>query len=140
VARFLDHDPCANKQVGQVYAPETGFILTHKPDTVLAPDVAFVSKDRFKSNTDEFLTVAPDLAVEVISPSNTASEINEKTVRFFNAGTRQIWIVYPKTRLIHVYSAITEITVLGIDDTLGGSNVLPDFKVSVREIFSVLDS
>jgi Uma2 family endonuclease len=125
-------------QLGRALGAETGFKLFQNPDTVLAPDIAFTSNERLKPTTVKFAFVAPDLAVEIVSPSNTADEINKKAQLFFKAGTRLLWVVYPRTETIHVYRTASEIIILDIDDTLDGGNVLPGFAVPVKEIFSVL--
>ena len=126
-------------KLGRVYTAETGFELFRDPDTVLAPDVAFVSKARLKPRTDKFAALAPDLAVEVVSPSNTKQEMHEKIALYFQAGTRQVWIVYPKSRAIYVYRAEDDVTILKRDGTLDGGDVLPGFSVKVADIFAVLD-
>jgi Uma2 family endonuclease len=125
--------------LGYVFSAETGFRLSINPDTVRAPDVAFVAKERMTAKTDGYLDLAPDLAVEVVSPGNTLAEIHEKVIEYFRAGTRLVWALFPKSRAIYVYRAANQITVLGIDDVLEGDDVLPGFKVSVRDIFAVLD-
>ena len=126
-------------QLGQVFAAETGFTLFKNPDTTLAPDVAYLSAERAKPLTEKFGTIAPDLAVEVVSPSNSADEMTEKTALYFEAGSRQVWIVYPKRRLIHVYTAVNKVTILGVADTLDGGDVLPGFALKLSELFAVLD-
>ncbi len=127
-------------RAGQVFAAETGFKLSTNPDTVLAPDIAYVSAERAKPLTDKFASIAPDLAVEVVSPGNSASELNQKIALYFQAGTQQVWIVYPKTRTIHIYSAPNQIVVLSREDELDGGNVLPGFKLPLETLFSVLDT
>ncbi len=127
-------------KLGKVFAAETGFTVSTNPDTVLAPDIAFVSVARAKPLTEKFAAVAPDLAVEVVSPGNTAGEMNQKIVLYFQAGTRQVWIVYPKTQTIHIYTSETTVAILTRRDTLDGAKVLPDFKLVLNDLFSVLDS
>ncbi len=127
-------------KLGRVFAAETGFKLSTNPDTVLAPDIAFVSAERAKPLTDKFASIAPDLAVEVVSPGNSASELNQKIALYFQAGTRQIWIVYPKTRTIQIYSAPNQIVVLSRADELDGGNVLPGFTLALETLFSILDT
>jgi Uma2 family endonuclease len=127
------------KKLGRLYTAETGFELFQNPDTILAPDVAFVSAARLKPRTDKFATIAPDLAVEIVSPSNTKQEMHEKVALYFQAGTRLVWIVYPKSRAIYVYRAEDSVTILKPDGILDGGDVLPGFSVKVADIFSVLD-
>lgn len=136
---FLGNHIRAHK-LGQVFAAETGFTLSQNPDTVLAPDVAFISTERARPLAEKYSTIAPDLAIEVVSPGNSATEMNEKTVLYFQAGSRQVWIVYPKSRTIHFYTAANKVAILGSEDTLDADPVLPGFKLPLHELFGVLDS
>ena len=124
-------------KLGTVYAAETGFALA--TGDVLAPDVSFTIKARIKPETEGFSTVAPDLAVEVASPNNFRPEMQEKVTAYFLAGTRLVWIVYPRSRTIYVYTAANKVTIVQQDETLDGGEVLPGFKAALRDIFSVLD-
>jgi Uma2 family endonuclease len=125
------------RKLGAVYAAETGFALPM--GDVLAPDVSFTLKERVQPEGEGFTTVAPDLAVEVFSPSNTKTEMQEKVTAYFQAGTRLVWIVYPRSRTIYVYTAADKVTILQKGGTLDGSDVLPGFTAQVSDIFSVLD-
>ncbi|MSS71271.1 MAG: Uma2 family endonuclease [Candidatus Latescibacteria bacterium] len=126
------------RDLGEVLGAETGFIVFRDPDTVRAPDVMFVSKERLSGeiDPDHFLPFAPDLAVEVVSPSNLWSEIEEKVEEYLEAGVRMIWIVNPRTRSITVYRSRSQVQILGSEDTLAGEDVLPGFNASVAEIFA----
>lgn len=123
--------------LGSVIA-EIGFLVSEDPDTVLAPDVAFISEARLPEFSGAYDRLGPDLVVEVISPANTAEEMSEKVEAFFAAGTRLIWIIYPKTRRIHVYSSVKEVTILDETDELDAGDVVPGFSVPVKEIFRKL--
>ncbi len=125
--------------LGQLYGAETGFKLSSNPDTVYGIDVALVSKARLKPATEGFFDGAPDLAVEVVSPGNTRSEMHEKVIAYFQAGARLVWIVYPKSRAIYVYLSPQSVTILGPGDVLSGGDVLPGFSLPIAEVFSVLD-
>lgn len=104
------------------------------------PDVAFVSKGRWVSDMDgpgdpaAFKTV-PDLAVEVVSPSNTAMDILEKRADYFANGVRVVWIVYPNRRRVEVYSGLDQYRPLTDGDTLDGGDVLPGFNLPVADLF-----
>ncbi len=128
----------AENRLGVVTAAETGFILERNPDgrdTVRGLDIAFISSARASSALpDRLLEVAPDLAVEVISPSNEAADIHHKIRQLFAAGTALVWIVYPETRTVEVHTA-SGATTLEDDDILSGGAVLPGFEIPVREIF-----
>ena len=125
------------QKLGTVYAAETGFALA--TGDVLAPDVSFTIKSRIKPETEGFSTVAPDLAVEVASLNNFGPEMQEKVTAYFQAGTRLVWIVYPRSRTIYVYTAANKVNIVQQDETLDGGEVLPGFKAALRDIFSVLD-
>ena len=124
--------------LGEVPAPDTGFLLERNPygrDTVRGVDIAFVSKKHMLGPLDdEWYEVAPDLAVEIISPSNKAGDIQRKVTQLLNAGARLIWLVYPETRSVVVQSSSGSVT-LYEDDMLSGGEVLPGFAIRVGDIF-----
>jgi len=124
--------------LGYTTAAETGFILEENPDgrdTVRAPDVGFIRAERLPEGLpDQYVPLAPDLAVEVVSPYDTASDIHEKVADYLRHGTPLVWVAYPKSRTIAVHTSGGSVT-LGLDDTLGGGVVLPGFSVKIREIF-----
>ena len=117
---------------------DMGFLLTAEPPTVRVPDVAFVSSGRLAEHaTDEevFLPIAPDLAVEVLSPSNSASEIQRKAFEYLDAGACLVWIVDPSAATVTVYRARDDIRVLGAGETLDGTAAIHGFVVDVAELF-----
>lgn len=124
-------------KLGVVCAAETGFILSRNPDTVRAPDAAFVSAGRVaqQQRKEGFFDGPPDLAVEVVSPGDSAEEVEEKTLEYLQAGARLVWIVRPRARTITVYRSLKQVRVLTPDDTLDGDDVLPGFTVPVKEVF-----
>jgi Uma2 family endonuclease len=125
-------------RLGKVYAAETGFKLRSKPDTVLAPDVAFVSKARLNElgRTEGYWPGPPDLAVEVNSPSDTVREVEAKVNAWLEFGTRLVWVVSPKLRNVTVYLSLTDVQTFTEKDTLDGGDVVPGFQISVAEIFA----
>jgi Uma2 family endonuclease len=122
-------------QLGTVFAAETGLILSRNPDIVRAPDVAFVSKERLPQVPRGFIPLAPDLAVEVVSPGDAENEVYEKVLEYLKAGTRLVLIAYPESRTIAAYRSLTDIRVLTEDDTLDGGDVLSGLVVRVSQIF-----
>ncbi|HEX8492311.1 MAG TPA: Uma2 family endonuclease [Pyrinomonadaceae bacterium] len=126
-------------KLGQVYAAETGFKLESDPDTVRAPDIAFVRAERIQATgrVHGYGDGAPDLAVEVLSPSNTKREMAEKVEDYFRAGARLVWVVNPKSKTIAVYRSLTNVVTLTEKDTLDGGEVVPGFQIPVAEIFAV---
>lgn len=122
-----------DKNLGHVSGEQGGYNL---PDeTTYAPDVAFISAEHQQDIPPTgFNPSAPDLAVEVISPGNSASEIHQKVLDYLAAGTRIVWVVYPKTKTVDVHTSDGART-LKITDTLDGGDVLPGFTLPVRDIF-----
>lgn len=124
--------------LGEVYTGDTGFILARGEsgsDTVRGVDFAFVSNARASGTPDySWYEFGPDLAVEVISPSNKASDIHLKVKQLFDAGTRQVWLVYPETRAVEAHTAQGSVK-LHEADTLHGGDALPGFELRVGDIF-----
>lgn len=125
-------------QLGTVYAAETGFRLSSNPDTVRAPDVAFVSQARIEAigEIEGFWPEAPELAVEVISPGDAYADVEEKVFDWLDAGTKMVVVINPRQRSATVYKSPTDITALAEADILKGGDVVPGFELTVREIFA----
>jgi Uma2 family endonuclease len=124
--------------LGIVVAAGTGFVIGRNPDTVCAPDIAFVARDRIPPGplTPKFWPGSPDLAVEVVSPDDTAYEVDEKVKMWLDAGCKLVWVVNPKRRIVTVCSSCNKTSqILSETDTLDGENVVPDFAIPVRDIF-----
>ena len=124
-------------RLGEVYAAETGFRLKSDPDTVRAPDIAFIIRERVDAvgETTGYWPGAPDLAVEVLSPDDRVSEVEDKVSEWLAGGSRQVWVVSPKLRNVTIYSSTIEVVVLTEKDLLDGGDVLPGFVIAVRDIF-----
>ena len=124
--------------LGVVFGAETGFKLASNPDTVLGPDVAFVSNEKIPPTgiPVAYWPGAPDLAVEVISPGNTRREMEEKIEEYLAAGVRLVWIISPKRRTVIVHQGDVEPVTLAESDTLDGQDVVPGFKYSVARLFT----
>jgi Uma2 family endonuclease len=125
--------------LGRLYAAETGFKLTSDPDTVLAADFAFISQARAVPREGGLVPIAPDLAVEVVSPNDTRLELQKKIALYFRAGTRQVWIVYPRARAVYVYTAEDQVTIHTGESVIEGGDLLPNFRLPISQIFAVLD-
>jgi len=123
--------------LGQGFGAETGFKLASNPDTVRAADIAFVRRERIPATgiPKNFWQIAPDLAVEVLSPGDTLEEVEEKVEDWLSAGTRAVWIVSPKRRSVTVYRSMTDVTRLSEADDLDGGDVVPGFRCKVVEFF-----
>jgi Uma2 family endonuclease len=125
-------------RIGTVYAAETGFRLASDPDTVRAPDVAFVSRSRVESagEVEGFWPGAPDLAVEVISPGDSYADVEEKVFDWLDAGTKVVVVVNPRKHSATVYRSKFDITALTEADVFYGGDVVPGFELAVRELFA----
>lgn len=121
-------------KLGAILAAETGFILSRDPDTVRAPDVAFVRVGR-ECDTEGFIPGAPDLAVEVLSPDDRPGYVREKVAEWLEAGTMAVWVVDPRVRTVTVHQAGRKPLIFGEPEVLRGGDVLPGFELPVREIF-----
>ena len=129
--------------LGRIATGDTGFILERNPggrDTVRGMDLAFVSRSKSPAPLpNSFVEFAPDLAVEVISPSNEAADIRLKIWQLLDAGTTLIWIVYPELQIVDVHTR-DSVATLNAADTLSGGEVLPGFEIPVHEIFPAPES
>ena len=124
--------------LGRVFAAETGFLLRRDPDTVRAPDVAFVAAERLgiEDVPAGFLEVAPDLAVEVVSPGDSRAAVRDKVTDWLAAGTRLVWVVYPESRSVVAHRPDHPARELHDTDVLTGAPVLPDFSFDVSDLFT----
>ena len=124
------------RPLGTVTGAETGFQIGRDPDTVRAPDAAFIRADRVPPTPVRgFFPEAPDLAVEVLSPGDRASEVAAKVQDWLAAGCRMVWVVDPETTTVTVYRGRNQIAILGSSDVLVGDDVLPGFSVPVGSLF-----
>jgi Uma2 family endonuclease len=122
--------------LGRVLVGEVGIYTRRDPDRVRGADAAFVSYGKMPEGLrGRFLDVAPELVVEVISPTDTWSAMREKIDDYFSIGAERVWILEPDARAVWVYQSASESTRLGDGDTLRGEGVLRGFEVSVRELF-----
>ena len=133
----LLHAHVRANQLGEVFAAETGFILRRDPDTVRAPDASFVAKDRLPAGDLPigYLDLAPDLAVEVVSPGDTNREVEEKVLDWLRSGVNLVWVIYPANRSATVYRSMDDVQELSEDDSLDGEQVVPGFTCSVGDLF-----
>ena len=120
--------------LGVSYTSDTGFRLARDPDTVRCPDVSFVSKARYV-RTKGVVEGAPDLAIEIVSPSDRYDEVLEKVDDYLDAGTRMVVVVHPPKRTATVYRSKNDYVVLSESDVLDGGDVVPGWSVPLRLIF-----
>jgi Uma2 family endonuclease len=117
---------------------EGGFVLFEEPATVLAPDIAFFAKGRIADDADldDFGRFPPDLVVEVLSPSNTASETADRVLLYLEAGVRLVWIADPPRRIVVVHWPDRTSRTFVEGETLDGGDVLPGFSLPVADVFA----
>lgn len=114
-----------------------GFILGRNPDTRLAPDIAFVRRERLPDPAaDVFFDLAPDLAIEVMSPSDTKPRLETKVRRYRDAGTALVWVAEPRRRAVTGYAPGHAARTLVEGESLSGGDVLPGFVLPVADIFA----
>ncbi len=123
--------------LGRVFAAETGFRLDVDDEpTVRAPDIAFISKERLaQADSPGFIPIPPDLAVETLSPSDTASEVTEKVQWWLDYGVRLVWVLDPANKTLTVHHPNGRSRRLAAADTLDGGDVLPGFELPLRQMF-----
>ncbi len=126
-----------SRGLGLVLSAETGYWIGHDPDTVRAPDVAFVAANRVPpSPALGFFEGAPDLTVEVLSPDDRPGEVVTKVQDWLRSGCKAVWVVDPATRTVVVHQPAAPPVRLGPGDVLTGEDFLPGFHLRVAEIFA----
>jgi Uma2 family endonuclease len=133
--RRLIADYAEPRDLGATYGADTGFRIARDPDTVLAPDVAFVSRDRLPESQDGYYEGPPDLAVEVVSPNDRVRTVEDKAAAWLAAGARAVWVVWPNTRTVTVHRPGRKPHTLREEDTLTGEDILPGFACPVAKVF-----
>lgn len=123
--------------LGGTFSSETGFRLERDPDTILAPDVAFITTANLMPDrvTDSFIPGAPDLVVDVMSPSDTAARTAVKVQTWLRHGAQLVWVVEPESATVTVYRADGTLALLKSGDTLDGEQTLPGFTYPLAQLF-----
>jgi Uma2 family endonuclease len=128
-------DYVRHNKLGKVLS-ESGFILGRKPEILRGPDVAFVSNDRLKDiASDGWPELGPDLVVEIVSPSDTARQIDRKVHQFLAAETRAVWLVYPDTKSVHIFEPGGAARIVEFDGIVSSPAALAGFELAVRDVF-----
>lgn len=135
VVGSLLHTFIVENGLGVVYG-QSGFILDRDPDILLEPDLAFVQSARVPANEDVYPVLAPDLVVEVISPSQTGPSIQEKVALYLAAGVRLVWVLDPARRVVRIHRSIGTEDVRTEQEVLDGEDILPGFQLPVAELFA----
>ncbi len=128
-------------RLGRVFGAETGFLLSTNPDTVRAPDVAFVSRERAEAvgRVTGYWPGAPDLAIEVVSPNDLYTEVEEKVATWLEHGTRMVIVLNPRRRTVAIHRSSTQVRHLTVADTLDGEDVVPGWTLPVRDLIAADD-
>ena len=121
-----------DNQIGRIYMPYTAFKVD---ECGLIPDIAFVSMDRLPADKSKAFPIPPDLAVEVVSPTDVLDRVEEKVFAYLEAGTQLVWAIKPRSKTVTIYRSETDITLLTRNDTLTGENVVEGFSCQVAELF-----
>lgn len=132
---FLLGEHVYPRRLGKVFAQDSGFLIERDPDTVRAPDVAFVAAPRTSAIARHgYAPIAPDLVAEILSPGDRPGEVLEKVSEWLRADTRIVWVIDPDRRVAHVHRADGTIAIVHQDSALDGEDVLPGFSCPIREI------
>jgi Uma2 family endonuclease len=124
-----------DRGLGTVCANDTGFVTERDPDTVRGPDVSFWKKERLPEVPHGYIDIAPDLAVEVVSPNDHYSRVQNKVRQYLGRGVPMVWVVDPEDRSVTVYRSLQQATILGEKDVLSGEEVVPGFSIVVADLF-----
>ncbi|MDP9379938.1 MAG: Uma2 family endonuclease [Chloroflexota bacterium] len=126
------------RRLGVAFPDGLGCILYRNPDVIRVPDVSFISLERLPQGglPEGYCPFAPDLAVEIVSPSDTAQKLHAKVREYLEAGTRIVWVIWPDEHAVSVYTADENGSrELRAEDELSGGDVLPGFRVRVAQLF-----
>jgi Uma2 family endonuclease len=136
LAGYFGYYVLSNK-LGRIFVAETGFLVERDPDTVRAPDMAFIAQARLPERlSPKWSEIIPDLVLEVVSPNDTWIEVDEKIALWLAAGVRTVWLVNPRARTVAVYDLSGDIRLLKATDTLDGGDIAPGFSLPVARIFT----
>lgn len=130
----------AERSLGYVFGSSAGFRWPSRhpgqPPNVRSPDVSFVAKGRFPDERWPvgFADLAPDLAVEILSPNDNSGDVLQKIGEYLDAGTRMVWLIDPETRSAVVYRDMTTVRTIGEDGALDGADVLPGFACPLKDV------
>ena len=126
-----------SRQLGTLVASDSGVWLERDPDTVREPDIAFTSAEKIPldARITGYAEVAPDLVVEVVSPSDSRREVHDKAHMWLSHGVRLVWVVQPEARTVDAYHPEQAVTTLSDEDALDGLDVLPGFTCAVSAVF-----
>ncbi len=128
-------------RLGVCFGDSTDYrIFANEPKRTRIPDGSFIRSGRLPNNKapEGILTIPPDLAIEVVSPNDSAVNVNERIVDLLGAGVRLLWVIYPKTRQVYVHRADGSLSLLNADDELTGEDVIPGFTLRLADLFDAI--
>jgi Uma2 family endonuclease len=127
------------KNLGTAFCGDAGIVLERDPDTIRGPDVGFISRNRMpKAAQQKYFEIAPELCIEIVSPSDRWTEITEKVDMYIGKGVVLVWVIDPIARQAHVYRKGRETRLIEQTSALDGEDVLPGFSLPLEEIFSLM--
>ena len=126
-------------KLGTIVTADAGVLLSRDPDTVLGPDIAYYSKEKIAldATLPGYTEVPPEIVVEVVSPSDSVTEVHGKAAMWLVGGVQLVWVVWPETKVIEIHHRDRPIVRLQENDTLTGEDILPQFSTPVQDIFDV---
>jgi len=124
-------------QLGELFAAETGYVVQTNPDSVIAPDCSFISKNRWSTDqlTGKYLRNAPDLVAEVVSPNDRPREVQEKVERWLQFGVSAVLVIDPKSQTVTVHQSLDQKTIYELHNTVDLNFVVPGFSLPMRHLF-----
>jgi len=124
--------------IGHLLTGEVGIYTQRDPDTVRAVDAAFISHERYAQvQSDSYLDICPELLIEVLSPHDSWSVVQEKLAEYFAVDARMIWVFDPRLEQIHVYRSLDDVTRITKDGELSAPDILPGFQIEARKVFNI---
>lgn len=125
-------------KLGKVRVGEVGVYTQRQPDRIRAADVLFISNERYaQKHNAAYLDVAPEIIVEVLSPHDSVTELNQKMREYFSIGVKLVWVADPEAKVVLAYRSLTDVREFKEEDTLPGDEILPGFSVPVKALFEV---
>jgi Uma2 family endonuclease len=134
LARFIDNH-IQVRGLGRLYGGDVGVVIERDPDTVLGPDLSYFISERVPTDEPVYFQTPPDLTIEIVSPGNTAREIERKIGMYLAFRVRQVWVVYPAKRQVVVHSPSAPPQTFHADDQLTSDEILPGLSIAVSDIF-----
>ena len=124
-------------RIGRLMAGGPGIQIELNPDTVRAPDIAFYLPERMALDVSipGYAEIVPDLAIEVVSPNDTVTEVNDKAKMWVDSGVKLVWVVWPRWHTVEIFRPGENVVELSGDAILEGQDILPGFSTPITEIF-----